>query len=107
MDVAIEKIIRDNGAPGWHYAEMTCGKKSCFVSVNAYAVTVCCKNAAHRAWSGSGRMFDNFAQAVAAYRSPEMRAMIETAREEFEPATEPTPEPATDPAPTFPRLATF
>lgn len=63
--------------------EASCGNKSAYVSTykSGKWVTVCCKNAAHSIWRGAGRTFPSFDEAVAAYKSPEMKAIIEAARE--------------------------
>jgi hypothetical protein len=65
------------------YTEMTCGNTSAFVSAplpNADAdFQVICQNSHHRAWKGSGRFFPTLADALAGYKSPEMRAMINAA----------------------------
>jgi len=47
------------------------------MSINDYGVRVLCHNASHKAWRGSGRGFDSISDALAAYKKPEMKAMIE------------------------------
>jgi UDP-N-acetylmuramyl pentapeptide synthase len=62
--------------------ELATEKKSAFVSLSSWGtVTVCCLNAAHRVWRGNGRQFESFEEAMIAYKSSEMRSMIEAARD--------------------------
>ena len=58
------------------YAEATCGKVSACVCINEIYVRVICYNAAHKAWRGFGRVFQTVAEAIAAYKTPEMKAII-------------------------------
>ncbi len=60
------------------YANLTAGKKSAFVGITESSVTVVAMTAATR--HGYGKTFhgsDAIHQALAAYKSPEMRAMIQ------------------------------
>lgn len=60
--------------------EITCGKTSAFVAIEMDGRTnVCAYNASHRVWRGAGKMFRSVAEAMANYKSAEMRAIIETA----------------------------
>lgn len=60
--------------------EITCGKTSAFVAIEKDGRTnVCAYNNSHKVWRGAGRMFRTVAEAVANYKSAEMRAIIETA----------------------------
>ena len=61
------------------YLELTCGKTSAVVGFSKYGVNVCCQNAAHRAWRKLGKRFTNVEVALANYKSPEMKAIIEAA----------------------------
>lgn len=84
----MDTLITDH-TTGKHgdYIAATCGKKSAYVSTfinpkdGDLTVTVCCKNAAHEVFRGFGRMFDSFDDALAAYKSAEMKAIIEAARD--------------------------
>jgi hypothetical protein len=95
MTILIEQQETDPN--GTSFVAASCGNKSAWVSAcnGGEWVTVCCKNAAHRVWRGSGKTFGSFADALEAYRSPEMRAIIEAAREIIAPSNivqfQPTP----------------
>lgn len=58
--------------------EMVCGKKQAYVgfSLTRGSVDVCVYNASHKAWGGMGRTFNSFAEAIEAYKSAEVKAMI-------------------------------
>lgn len=58
------------------YAAATCGKKSATVCIRDHGVQVVCHNAAHKVWGKFGRHFANIAEAIAAYKSPQMKAII-------------------------------
>ena len=59
--------------------QATCGKKEVFVSIGS-TVSVCqTNNASHRAWRGAGRTFWSLQEALAAYKSPEIKAVIDLA----------------------------
>lgn len=70
--VVTEFTINDLGI----YAMATCGKVSACVCINDWQVRVICVNAAHKCWRGSGRGFATVAQAIEAYKKPEMKAII-------------------------------
>lgn len=59
--------------------ELATEKKSASINYNRNLgiIGVCCKNASHRAWKGTGRNFNSFDEAKAAYKSSDMKAMIE------------------------------
>lgn len=78
MMVQIERI---NTAEHANYITATCGSKSAMVAINhdKTTVQVICKNAAHKAWRGSGRFFDSVQDAVDGYKSAEMKSMIQAA----------------------------
>lgn len=65
------------------FFEATCGKISAYVWFGTYtgSINVCCKNASHRAFKGAGRTFWSIEDALAAYKSPEMKAIIQAAWE--------------------------
>lgn len=74
---------------GTNHVSATCGRVSAYVGYfrgqHTHA-TVCCHNSASR-HLGAGRTFhgaDCLDQALAAYKSPEMKAIIEAARDLFE-----------------------
>lgn len=64
-----------------NWFDATCGKTSAWVAISKNGVQVCTKNAAHRAWGGFGKHFPTVADAVANYKSAEMKAIIEAAAE--------------------------
>lgn len=72
-------LITDQAITGTrHSFEMTTGKTSARVSCNVElgCVDVCCQNAAHKVFRGSGRTFWSWAEALGAYKSADMQAMI-------------------------------
>lgn len=73
------RIIRNGSEPTGFYCGATCGKTSAFVSITKHGFRVCCKNACHDVWRGAGRGFETLADALAGYKSPEMRAIIQAA----------------------------
>jgi hypothetical protein len=59
------------------YAQAICGNVSALVVIEESGwVRVICQNAAHKAWRGFGRRFPTVAEAIAAYKKPEMKAII-------------------------------
>lgn len=58
--------------------QLKSGKAEAVIYHNARLgyVNVCCLNAAHRAWRGSGRYFSNFAKAVDGYKSAAVKSMV-------------------------------
>ena len=53
-------------------------KKAAYLSVNQFGtVNVLVRNASHKAYRGLGRFFDSFAEARAAYKSADVKAMLE------------------------------
>lgn len=77
MDVLVTETNRtEHGV----YFSGTCGKVSAYVSFyDGLGVRVCCRNSSHRVWKGSGRGFNSVAEALEAYKSPEMKAIIRAA----------------------------
>ena len=67
-----EMRINDTGI----YAMATCGKVTACVCINDWGVRVICINAAHKVWRGAGRGFATVAEAIEAYKKPEMKAII-------------------------------
>lgn len=61
------------------YVSATCGKVSALVAIRDYNVQVICQNAHHKVWKCAGRMFPTITDALAAYKSPEMKAIITAA----------------------------
>jgi hypothetical protein len=76
MDVL---IITANATSSGFIVEATCNKVSALVSINSWGVTVVCQNAANRIWRGMGKTFTSAEKALAAYKSPEMKAIIHVA----------------------------
>lgn len=58
------------------YMMLSCGKVQACVNINAWEIRVTCCNASNRVWRGAGRGFATLAEAVAAYKKPEMKAII-------------------------------
>lgn len=83
MDILItNQSTSDHGL----FFEATCGKKSAFVSFGKSSGTglnVCCQNASHRVWRGSGKWFRDINEAKAAYKSSEMKAILDAAHRWF------------------------
>lgn len=77
MDVGITSFSRTEFGV---YAEATCRNTSAYVSQNAWEVRVICQNDSHRVWRGSGRAFKSFDEATAAYKKPEMKAIIQAVK---------------------------
>lgn len=67
-----EFTINDMGI----YAMATCGKVTACVCITDFGVRVTCINAAHKCFRGAGRGFATVAQAIEAYKKPEMKAII-------------------------------
>jgi len=65
----------------YFFAELTSGKHSIALSASAGEVRVIVtSNASHRAWRGLGKAFGSYAEAIANYKTPEVRAMLEEAQ---------------------------
>lgn len=67
--------------------ELACGKKAAYVGYNFRfgMVDVCVYNASHKVWGGMGRTFRSFSEALDAYKSPEVKAMIEHLQDAVKP----------------------
>ncbi len=77
MDVLVTETNRTEHGT---YFSGTCGKKSAFVSFYKDGdLRVTCRNACHKVFKGPGRGFNNVAEALEAYKSPEMKAIIRAA----------------------------
>ncbi|NBW12074.1 MAG: hypothetical protein EBR82_28990 [Caulobacteraceae bacterium] len=72
-NVTITQIIRNDVGI---YVDATCGKISAFVFITDYEVRVICQNASNKVWRGAGRAFQTAAEAVAAYKKLQMKAII-------------------------------
>lgn len=65
---------------GAYFFSASCSNVSAWVSVyDDGHLQVCGKNAAHRAWRGGGSRFESVTEALAAYKTPEMKAIITAA----------------------------
>ena len=63
--------------------EATCGKKEGYVFISKRSggsITVLCINAAHKVYRGLGRSFNTIEEALGAYKSPEMKSIINYAK---------------------------
>lgn len=80
MDI---QIIESSKTPNGTFFEASCGKTTAYVWFGAHSgtINVCCKNASNRVWKGNGRTFWSIEDALAAYKSPEMKAIIEASRQ--------------------------
>lgn len=74
-----EVLLTTKRHDGKLYVEGTCGSVSASVWFGSEGVRVICKNASHRVWRGWGRLFATVAEALDAYRKPEMKAIITAA----------------------------
>jgi len=75
-------IIQSETVEAGKYFEASCGKTVAHVYVsNAGYINVCCKNASHKAWKGNGRYFRTFDEALAGYKSADMKAIISAVME--------------------------
>ena len=77
MDINVEeKVVTEYGT----YITASTGNRSAFITINKdNSLQVCCKNASHKVWKGLGRYFDNIDDAIAGYKSGEMKALIRMA----------------------------
>lgn len=75
-------IYRNESIESGKYFEADCGKTSAYVYASKLGyIRVCCKNAMHKAWKGNGRVFQSFNEALAGYKSAEMKAIITASME--------------------------
>lgn len=63
----------------YFYSEMRSGKHHVSVTVAPKHLQVIVHNASNRCWHGVGKQFPNLAAALAYYKTPEVRAMLERA----------------------------
>lgn len=63
----------------YFYSEMRAGKHHVTVAVAPKYLQVIVHNASNRCWRGMGKQFPNLAAALAYYKTPEVRAMLELA----------------------------
>jgi hypothetical protein len=77
------QIIRNDTQQGGRFIEAECGKTAAYIWVSKLGyINVCCNNASHKAWKASkGRNFFSFDEALAGYKSAEMKAIISAAVE--------------------------
>jgi hypothetical protein len=75
------QIITAKKTDNSFFFEATCGKKSASVYIGSSYINVLCKNASHRAWGGLGKTFQTAEEAVAGYKTSEMKAIIQSAFE--------------------------
>jgi hypothetical protein len=78
MDIQI--VTNQKTAHGFYF-EGVCGKVTASVGITKHGLQVLCKNASHRAWRGGGKHFHTVQDALANYRSSEMKAIIRAAVE--------------------------
>lgn len=79
MTIIIENTLKTETS---HYATMTCGKTSAYIGVNRWGHwNVCVNNSSHKIWRGIGKVFASHEAALAAYKSAEMKAILNHARE--------------------------
>jgi hypothetical protein len=63
----------------YFFAELSAGKHKAMVTVAPNYLQVIVQNASNRAWRGMGKRFTNTEAALAAYKTAEIRAMIQAA----------------------------
>ena len=83
-----EKLTGPHGT----YISATCGNVSAFLSIHSWGLQVCCQNAAHKCYRGSGKHYASVAQALAGYKSGEMQAIIRAAVDAASPPQSSSPE---------------
>ena len=92
MDVLIvSQTDETHGNYRYRYATGVCGTVKVtvgFVTGPRVYVAVCVLNASHRVWRGLGREFSSIADALGAYKSSEVKSIIEAARDAFPEPTE-------------------
>jgi ribosomal protein L31 len=83
MNVIItEQLTKTYGNTGrYTFVTGECGKHSATVTVAPNYINIRVCNAAHRAWKGMGKTFATVEQALANYRTAEIRAIIQAARD--------------------------
>lgn len=83
MNIQILEQTTDNGN---HYFTMASDKKEVYLSADKHGtVNVCVQNAAHQVFRGSGKFFYGekaWKEALNAYKSADVKAMIEFAYSE-------------------------
>ena len=78
MDVIIVEKEQDNSSK---MVTATCGNKSAFIRFGFCGINVVCLSGRTARALRTGKMFSTLAEALAAYKSPEMKAIIEAAAE--------------------------
>lgn len=63
----------------YFYCDMTSGKHTVLVCVKPRGLQVIVQNDSHRVWRGMGKDFPSVEAAVANYKTPAIRAMIQHA----------------------------
>lgn len=77
MNILVSNEFETDSSKGATY---TAGKTCAFVSIRYDGmINVCQKNAAHRVWRGCGKFFSSAEEAIAGYKSGEMKAIIQLA----------------------------
>ena len=68
--------------------ELTVGKKTAYVSYffPMGSINVCVYNSSHLAWKGMGKTLWSFEEAFAAYKSSEVKAMIQFLKDATKPS---------------------
>lgn len=65
----------------YFFFEAQSGKHRACVVASEFSVRVVLQNASHRVWRGMGKNFASWDDAIAAYKTADIRALIETARD--------------------------
>jgi hypothetical protein len=78
----LKKVVSDRGNI---YITAQCNKKTVSVSIlpgaASFSINVCTHNAMHKAWGMTlvgGKWFASFNDAIEAYKSPELKAILNT-----------------------------
>lgn len=73
------QIIESSKAANVTYFRAQCGNRSAHVAIYKHGIQVVNENAAHRVWRGSGRLFRTVDEALAGFKTGEMKAIIQAA----------------------------
>lgn len=74
-------ITKHNVTEHSTFVEVTTGKQSAQFLMTDCRVMVVCMNASHRVWGGLGKTFNSLDDALKAYKSAPMKAMIEVVKD--------------------------
>jgi DNA-binding protein H-NS len=85
MEIRINEMKKSEY--GTVHMELACRKVTAYVGVNKDgSVQVCSYNASHKVWRGAGKYYRSMSEALEAFRSAEMKAIIAAAFDAITPA---------------------